>query len=216
VNTTYRSSSPESVARQIWQNTRSVQYITLRYAYCLPLTSTNCQQCAVSTGCRRLAVTWCQWKQDIYVISISPSTVLVYIQLVLGLLPGVKAAGAWSRALTSVWCQGSWHIEVSLPPLQVFMVCRGTILTLPVRTSVREGNISQWEKGCWRLWRWMTLGSAWLEYVYEIRCQSVCYLHGILYIVIIIIIIIIFINCNWVVTRWQWLFYMYTKYEIGY
>jgi len=29
-------------------------------------------------------------------------------------------------------------------------------------------------------------------------------------------IIIIFINCNWVVTRWQWLFYMYTKYEIGY
>jgi len=32
----------------------------------------------------------------------------------------------------------------------------------------------------------------------------------------IIIIIIIIINCNWVVTRWQWLFYMYTKYEIGY
>jgi hypothetical protein len=26
-----------------------------------------------------------------------------------------------------------------------------------------------------------------------------------------IIIIIIFINCNWVVTRWQWLFYMYTN-----
>jgi len=32
----------------------------------------------------------------------------------------------------------------------------------------------------------------------------------------IIIIVIICINCNWVVTRWQWLFYMYTKYEIGY
>ena len=32
----------------------------------------------------------------------------------------------------------------------------------------------------------------------------------------IIIIIIIIINCNWVVTWWQWLFYMYTKYEIGY
>jgi len=31
----------------------------------------------------------------------------------------------------------------------------------------------------------------------------------------IIIIIIIIIYCNWVVTRWQWLFYMYTKYEIG-
>jgi len=29
-------------------------------------------------------------------------------------------------------------------------------------------------------------------------------------------IIIIFINCNWVVTRWQWLFYMYTKHENGY
>jgi len=35
-------------------------------------------------------------------------------------------------------------------------------------------------------------------------------------IIIIIIIIIKFINCSWVVTRWQWLFYMYTKYEIGY
>jgi len=34
--------------------------------------------------------------------------------------------------------------------------------------------------------------------------------------VIIIIVIIIIMNCNWVVTRWQWLFYMYTKHEIGY
>ena len=34
--------------------------------------------------------------------------------------------------------------------------------------------------------------------------------------VLLITIIIIFINCNWIVTRWQWLFYMYTKYEIGY
>jgi len=33
---------------------------------------------------------------------------------------------------------------------------------------------------------------------------------------LIIIIIIIFIYCNWVVTRWQWLFYIYTKHEIGY
>jgi len=31
-----------------------------------------------------------------------------------------------------------------------------------------------------------------------------------------IIIIIMFINCNFVVTRWQWLFYMYTKHEIDY
>ena len=30
------------------------------------------------------------------------------------------------------------------------------------------------------------------------------------------IIFIIIINCNWVVTRWQWLFYMYTEHEIGY
>jgi len=30
-------------------------------------------------------------------------------------------------------------------------------------------------------------------------------------IIIIIIIIIILINCNWVVTRWQWLLYMYTN-----
>ena len=32
--------------------------------------------------------------------------------------------------------------------------------------------------------------------------------------VIIIIIIIIIFNCNRVVTRWQWLFYIYKKYEI--
>jgi len=35
-------------------------------------------------------------------------------------------------------------------------------------------------------------------------------------IIIIIIITTTFIYCNLVVTRWQWLFYMYTKYEIGY
>ena len=28
--------------------------------------------------------------------------------------------------------------------------------------------------------------------------------------------IIIIIYCNWVVTRWQWLFYVYTKCAIGY
>ena len=33
---------------------------------------------------------------------------------------------------------------------------------------------------------------------------------------IIIIIIIIIINCSWVVTQWQWLFYVHTKYVIGY
>ena len=34
-----------------------------------------------------------------------------------------------------------------------------------------------------------------------------------LIIIKIIIIIIIIINCNWVITRWQWLFYMYTNME---
>ena len=29
------------------------------------------------------------------------------------------------------------------------------------------------------------------------------------------VIIIIIINFNWVITRWQWLFYMYTKHEIS-
>jgi len=33
---------------------------------------------------------------------------------------------------------------------------------------------------------------------------------------IYIFIIYLFIYCNWVVTRWQWLFYMFAKYEIGY
>jgi len=33
---------------------------------------------------------------------------------------------------------------------------------------------------------------------------------------LIMIIIIIIIYRNWVVTRWQWLFYMYIKHEIGY
>ena len=31
---------------------------------------------------------------------------------------------------------------------------------------------------------------------------------------VIIIIIIIFIYCSWVVTRWQWLFYMYTNMKL--
>ena len=31
---------------------------------------------------------------------------------------------------------------------------------------------------------------------------------------LLFIIVIIIIYCNWVVTRWQWLFYIYTKHEI--
>jgi len=45
-----------------------------------------------------------------------------------------------------------------------------------------------------------------VHFRFHIRCISI----------IIIIIIIIIIHCNWVVTRWRWLFYMYTKYEIVY
>ena len=42
------------------------------------------------------------------------------------------------------------------------------------------------------------------------------YYHYYYYYYYYFIIIIIIIDCNWVVTRGQWLFYMYTKYEIGY
>ena len=55
-----------------------------------------------------------------------------------------------------------------------------------------------------------------VHFRFHILCISI---HKLLYFnffIIIIIIIIIIINCNWVVTRWQWLFYMYTKHEIGY
>jgi len=56
----------------------------------------------------------------------------------------------------------------------------------------------------------------------SVRIRLPSFNYEILIIVIIIIIITIFIiiiviiNCNWFVTRSQWLFYMYTKYEIGY
>ena len=35
-------------------------------------------------------------------------------------------------------------------------------------------------------------------------------------IIIIIVVVVVVVCCSWVVTQWQWLFYMYTKYEIGY
>ena len=44
-----------------------------------------------------------------------------------------------------------------------------------------------------------------------IICFHYVYKNSSYLIIIIIIIITIFINCNWVVTRWQWLFYMYTN-----
>ena len=48
----------------------------------------------------------------------------------------------------------------------------------------------------------------------ENKIGLICDAYGELTTTIIIIIIIIY--CNLVVTRWQWLFYMYTKYEIDY
>jgi hypothetical protein len=54
-----------------------------------------------------------------------------------------------------------------------------------------------------------------------IPSANLCYglsraqVHSAELIIIIIIIIIITINCNWVFTRWQWLIYMYTMYNIA-
>jgi hypothetical protein len=39
--------------------------------------------------------------------------------------------------------------------------------------------------------------------------------NNIIIIIIIIIIVVVVVHCNWVDTRWQWLFYTYTKYEFG-
>ena len=44
-----------------------------------------------------------------------------------------------------------------------------------------------------------------------VSCCDAGELGGKMMMMMIIIIIVIFINCNWVVTRWQWLFYMYTN-----
>jgi len=46
-------------------------------------------------------------------------------------------------------------------------------------------------------------------YVYV--CMCVCMCMCVYVCVCMYVCIIIFINCNWVVTRWQWLFYMYTN-----
>jgi hypothetical protein len=48
------------------------------------------------------------------------------------------------------------------------------------------------------------------------KTRSVISEMGKIIIIIIIIIITIFINCKWVDTRWQWLFYMYTECDIDY
>ena len=57
------------------------------------------------------------------------------------------------------------------------------------------------------VWRCMSSPAIWLHTPYRDTFTYVkCYLH-----IQYIIIIILFINCNWVITRWQWLFYTYTN-----
>ena len=38
----------------------------------------------------------------------------------------------------------------------------------------------------------------------------------IIIIIIVVVVVVVVVNCIWVVTRCQWLFHMYTKYEAGY
>jgi len=68
-------------------------------------------------------------------------------------------------------------------------------------------------------WSPLTVKTGYIErtfyYLYMVLCSRthqyyVLAKHIRHLIIMIIIIIIIIINCNWVVTRWQWLFYMYT------
>ena len=54
-----------------------------------------------------------------------------------------------------------------------------------------------------------TSSTNWVHCLLQLNLIHLC-------ILIIIIIIIIFIYCNWVVTRCQWLFYIYTKNETVY
>jgi len=58
-------------------------------------------------------------------------------------------------------------------------------------------------------------GSHWTDFR-EDFCSSMFLLRKFNFHENVTIIIIIIINWNWVVTLCQWLFYMYTKYEIGY
>ena len=77
------------------------------------------------------------------------------------------------------------------------------------------------------LWRYMLLFHS---FDLLLQCQDVCRSHVFYWpttfspcevhpllshdFSLIIIIIIIIINCNWVVTRWQWLFYMYKNMKL--
>jgi hypothetical protein len=88
-----------------------------------------------------------------------------------------------------------------------FLSCECCVLS---GRGISVGPISHPEKShrLWYVWLWsrnLNMRRARPQYSRFATGIHVC-LH-------IIIIIIIFINCNWVITRWQWLFYMYTNME---
>jgi hypothetical protein len=60
-------------------------------------------------------------------------------------------------------------------------VCRGTVYTLPVRTSVREENISWWEKGLLTFLNMDDCGQCVTGVRSRSGFYSVSYLYGILY-----------------------------------
>ena len=49
-----------------------------------------------------------------------------------------------------------------------------------------------------------------LLYFYVRTFRSMCAVPIIIIIIIIIIIVVVVVDCNWAITRWQWLFHMYT------
>jgi len=97
----------------------------------------------------------------------------------------------WSGLFTAMFWDRQWHKSVR-PFLSIEIQFQAVCLrfTTPTKTTELNGKKNRT----------------------KVRAQNKC----VGWVIIIIIIIIIIINCNWVVTRWQWLFYMYTKYEIGY
>jgi len=112
----------------------------------------------------------------------------------------------------------------SVPIISVLIMA---VLELPSHQQHRDDGdgVSPWNFGCLspldmdvclRTFYWMINNylSWWVQSPdYSIICEV---LHVEVPVTCPILIIIIFIYCNWVVTQWQWLFYMYTKHEIGY
>ena len=87
----------------------------------------------------------------------------------------------FSTGLCSCWTVG--HVEAAVPWLAT--------ATLPKARG--RGDVTCF--GRFKFYRWHPDDS-----IFTARISDI--------IIIIIIIIIMFIYCNWVVTRWHWLFYM--------